>query len=40
MSDSGRFYMALGGLFWLLALGRKKKRQRMGMPAPVPPLPA
>ena len=31
--------LALGGLFWLLAIGRKKKRQRMGMPAPVPPPP-
>jgi hypothetical protein len=31
--------LALGGLFWLLAIGRKKKRQRMGVPASVPPPP-
>jgi hypothetical protein len=32
--------LALGGLFYLVSLGRKKKRQRMGVPAPLPPLPA
>jgi hypothetical protein len=28
--------LALAGLFWLVSLGRKKTRQRMGVPAPVP----
>lgn len=31
--------LALGGLFWLLAIGRKKKRQRMAVPSTVPPPP-
>lgn len=28
--------LALAGLVWLVSLGRKKKRQRMAVPAPVP----
>jgi hypothetical protein len=31
--------LALGGLFWLVSLGRKKKRQRLASPIPPPPAP-
>lgn len=29
--------LALGGLFWLMSLGRKKKQQRLAAPIPPPP---
>lgn len=29
--------LALGGIFWLVSLGRKKKRQRLTAPVPPPP---
>ncbi|HYU33683.1 MAG TPA: TMEM43 family protein [Thermoanaerobaculia bacterium] len=29
--------LALGGLLWLVSLGRKKKRQRLALPIPPPP---
>ena len=33
----GLLVLALGGLFWLVSMGRKKKQQRMGVPVPPPP---
>ena len=33
----GLLVLALGGLIWLVSLGRKKKRQRVAVPVPPPP---
>jgi hypothetical protein len=36
----GLLVLALGGLIWLVSLGRKKKRQQLALPIPPPPPPA